>query len=76
MGFAFSLPSEGFVQIKVYDSTGRRVRTLLSAEMSAGTYSARWDGRDQAGRPVAPGIYFYELRANGERLSRRVSLMR
>lgn len=76
MAFAFSLPSNGIVQIKVYDSSGRRVRTLLSAEMSAGSYSARWDGRDQAGRPVAPGIYFYELRTDGERLSRRVSLMR
>jgi hypothetical protein len=31
--------------------------------MEAGTYTIRWDGRDQAGMPVASGIYLYRLKA-------------
>jgi hypothetical protein len=34
-----------------------------------------WDGRDEGRRAVAPGVYFVELRAGGERLSRTLSWM-
>jgi len=76
MSFFFSLPFDMDVQVRLYDSTGRLVRTLVEAPMGAGTYSAMWEGQDDAGRPVAPGIYFYELRGDGQRLSRQVSWMR
>lgn len=76
VGFSFSLPADTHAAVRFYDPAGRLVRTLVDAPMSAGTYSAGWDGRDDAGRTVATGVYFYELRANGERLSRQVSWMR
>lgn len=76
VGFSFSLPTDTHAAVRFYDPAGRLVRTLVDAPMSAGTYSASWDGRDDEGRTVATGIYFYELRANGERLSRQVSWMR
>ncbi len=71
--FAFELPAAGWVELGVYDATGRRIRSLHAAAMSAGRYTASWDGRDDAGHRIAPGIYFCELRAGGERLSRAVS---
>ena len=76
VGFSFSLPTDAYARVRFYDSAGRLIRTLVDAPLSAGTYSASWDGRDDAGRAVAPGVYFYELRTNGERLSRQVSWMR
>jgi len=76
MGFSFSLPSDAFVAVRLYDASGRLVRTLLDAAMSAGTYYAYWNGTDNAGRRVAPGIYYYELRATGKRLSKQVSWIR
>ncbi len=74
--FSFTLPGDAFVAVRLYDSSGRLVRTLLDAPMSAGTYYAHWNGTDDAGRRVAPGMYYYELRANGERLSKQVSWLR
>ena len=74
--FSFSLQSAAFVKVSLYDAAGRRVRTLLDAAMSPGSYTATWDGRDDAGRPVAPGVYYYELRAGGERLSKSLSWMK
>lgn len=74
--FAFDLPADGPVEMGVFDAAGRRVRSIHSAVMTAGRHTASWDGLDDAGRPVAPGIYFCELKALGERLSRPVSWTR
>jgi hypothetical protein len=74
--FNFSLPQRAETTIRLYSPAGRLIRTLLDEVMDAGTYTARWDGRDEAGRPVATGVYFYELNADGERLARQVSWMR
>ena len=74
--FAFTLPAEGPITLRVFDNSGRSVRTLAQGVMGAGSYTGRWDGSDDAGHAVAPGIYFYELRTEGERLSRQVTWMR
>ncbi len=57
----FELPAAGSVRMEVYDILGRRVRTLLRAELGAGVHSVRWHGRNQAGRPVASGVYIARL---------------
>jgi hypothetical protein len=57
----------------VYDAAGRLVRTLVDGVVGPGTYRVSWDGRDETRRRVAPGVYFYELRAGGERISRSLS---
>lgn len=59
----FQLPQAEFVELAVFDALGRKLRTLLAARRSAGFYSASWDGRDETGRAVQSGIYFYRLRA-------------
>ncbi len=68
----FELPAAGRAELRVYDVAGRMVRTLDREAASAGTHRADWDGRDEAGQPVAPGIYFYELRAAGESATRKM----
>ena len=50
------------MSIKVYDVSGRLVRTLLDEIRDAGIYAdVTWDGRSNAGHPVASGVYFYRL---------------
>jgi len=49
--------------LTVYDQSGRVVRTLVSAQVQAGSYAAAWDGRDQHGRPAGSGVYFCRLQA-------------
>jgi hypothetical protein len=59
----FSLAESGPVSLDIYDAAGRRVRHLLDGVQTAGTHTARWDGRDDRGRPAASGVYFCRLRA-------------
>ena len=54
----YSLPISGKVSLKIYDITGRLVRTLVEGEKDAGLHTVSWDGRDKSGSEVPPGIYF------------------
>jgi hypothetical protein len=45
--------------LRVYDASGRVVRTLVDGFLAPGSYQARWDGRDDAGRETASGMYLY-----------------
>ena len=50
------------VELKLYDVTGRLVRTLANREFAAGEHDIVWDGSDDEGRLVPRGVYFYQLR--------------
>ena len=59
----FALPSPCRVEACVFDVSGRRVRTLEASSLAAGEQSLPWDGRDDRGRRVPPGLYLVEVRA-------------
>ena len=73
---AFDLPHEGRAELRIYAVNGRLVRTLVEEQCAEGPYSVRWDGRDDAGRPVASGVYFCTLAAPGVDESRKMILLR
>jgi flagellar hook assembly protein FlgD len=52
------------------------VRALVNANFGAGARSVFWDGRDDAGRIVASGVYLYRLEMNGQLLSKRLVMVR
>ncbi len=72
----FDLPSAGRAEIRIYDARGRLVRTLVDEKRPAGRQNVKWDGRDEAGREVASGIYFYSLTAPGVDENRRMILVK
>ena len=55
------IPEPGAVQVVLYDALGQRVRHLVSTQLSAGTHRLTWDGRDQARRPMASGLYYVRV---------------
>ena len=59
------LPSEGAsVTLEVFDQRGRKIRSLLQGQVVAGPrYDLVWDGRDDMGRDLASGVYFFRLQA-------------
>ena len=59
----FALPQRAQVRLEVYDILGRQVTTLASGDMSAGTYSVTWNGKDANGQTVASGLYLYRIQA-------------
>jgi len=65
----YSLREAGDVRLEVFDASGRRVALLVDKKMPGGPGVATWDGTDERGRQVAPGVYFYRLSALGARLT-------
>jgi hypothetical protein len=74
----FALPPGGSwpLRLEVRDVRGRLVRILIEGERPGGSYAVEWDGRTDAGRPVASGIYLVLLEVAGERFSRKLLLLR
>jgi len=72
----YVLPESAPVKLEVYNLLGQVVRTLVDEEQMAGRYSVVWDGRDDLGREVASGIYFYRLSAGKFHAVRRMALVR
>jgi hypothetical protein len=60
---SFSLPTQENVQLEVYGLGGRRVAVLVNETLAAGHHQVTWTGQDEAGHPVASGVYFYRIRA-------------
>ncbi len=72
----FELGAPESVRLTVHDLHGRRVRSLLAGRREAGTHSARWDGRDEAGRPLPAGTYLCRLEAGARCSGCKVVLAR
>jgi hypothetical protein len=65
---SFSLPRNGDVTLRLYDVTGRLVRTLVDGWTAAGAHAATWDGTDDQGHRLPSGFYLCRLRTDaGER---------
>lgn len=66
--FHFEMPRSRRAWLRVYDPAGRLVRRLIDGEeMGPGGGEAYWDGRSDAGRRLAAGVYFGVLEAGGKR---------
>ena len=61
---AFALKGNGLVpvELKVFDVTGRVVKTLISEALVPGQHSVGWNGMSDEGAKVSSGVYFYELK--------------
>ena len=59
----FGLAEPGWVEAVVADVSGRIVRSFAPSRMTAGGHELAWDGRDDLGRRLAPGVYFVRVRA-------------
>jgi len=72
----FALPRHSHARLTVYDLLGRQVAVLLDRELPAGTHRVRWDGKDDAGQPLASGIYFYQLTYDGGKQTKKMLLVK
>ncbi len=67
----FTLPSEGEVSLKVYNTLGVEVESLVKGFKTAGTYEIKFNAEN-----LTSGIYFYELRMNNSSLTRKMMLVK
>ncbi len=57
----FTLPTEGYARLVLYDVAGRRVRTLTEGRLAAGPHVVPWDGRNDRGMQLPAAVYFARL---------------
>lgn len=70
------LAAAGPARVEVFDVGGRRVRTLVDGMLPAGRTAVAWDGRDEAGRPLASGTFVCRVTAGGGAGAGRLTLVR
>jgi serine protease len=70
------LAAPGPVQLVVYDLLGQRVRRLVDGNLPGGRHQVSWDGRDDAGRTLATGVYVTRVQTAAGVRSRKVLLLR
>ena len=73
---SYAIPRTSDVTIRVFDISGRVVKTLVNATKEAGYYTANWDMKDNTGREIASGIYFYEFNAGDFKSIKKMVVMR
>jgi hypothetical protein len=72
----FAIPEPDHVRLTVHDVTGRRVATLLDAELTAGVHTIDWNAMSDEDKRLAPGVYFGRLVAGDERTSTQIVITR
>ncbi|MDD3642561.1 MAG: M6 family metalloprotease domain-containing protein [Candidatus Krumholzibacteria bacterium] len=66
----------GAVSLRIFDVSGRLVRTLVGGMQPEGSRSIVWNGTNDRGAPAASGIYFYRMQAPGFSETRKMILLR
>lgn len=72
----FRLSRDERARLSVFDIQGRLVRVLADGYLPAGEHFVSWDGRDDGGRNLASGVYFYRLSAEDFSVGRRMVMLR
>jgi hypothetical protein len=71
----YTIGKPGKVQLRVFDVSGRVIRTLVDEAKTAGAYSVIWDGKNDGGDRVASGVFFYQLNAPGSELNKKIVIL-
>jgi hypothetical protein len=73
----FDLPEPARISLKIYDATGKLVRSLAEDEQrTAGRHVLTWDGRNDVGRTQASGVYLFRLEAEGRNATGKMVLLK
>lgn len=67
----YSIPESGVVQLKIYDSLGQEVKTLVNEYKQSGSYVIEWNAKN-----MSSGVYFYTLESGDNRITKKMLLLR
>jgi len=70
------LPEVALVNITIYDTMGRQVKTLVNDSQTVGYNSIQWNATNTTGQPVSAGIYFYTIEARKFRQTKKMVLLK
>ncbi len=72
----YKVPSDGIVQLSIYNLQGQQSAILVNAHHSTGSYSVEWNGTTDDGMPLPSGVYFVQLTTPTHSASSRITLLK
>jgi Leucine-rich repeat (LRR) protein len=72
----YDLPKASNVSISIYDLMGRKVRNLVTGQVSAGSHITQWDASNDMGSQVSAGVYIYTISADDFREVKKMILLK
>jgi hypothetical protein len=73
---SFSIPNDSEIELNIYNIKGQKVKQLVSDQFSAGEHSVIWNGKDNNGKQVDSGVYFYRLQTPSESYVKKCMLLK
>ncbi|MBU8922077.1 MAG: T9SS type A sorting domain-containing protein [Bacteroidales bacterium] len=73
---AYTVAEKCAVEMRIFDTAGRQIRTLENRDRAPGRHIVTWNGKDDAGRPVTSGVYFCRIKAGKFRQTRKIIYLR
>ncbi|MCF7920122.1 MAG: DUF1566 domain-containing protein [Candidatus Cloacimonetes bacterium] len=73
--FEFNLPQDDNVEFSIYNLKGQKIATLLDDNITSGTHTVIWNGKDDNNDPIASGMYLYSLKSSTSRITRKMILL-
>jgi flagellar hook assembly protein FlgD len=72
----YLVENDGGVRLQVFNVAGLEMRKVLDQSLTAGSYSAFWDGKDDTGAPLASGLYLVVLTEPGHMEIKKVVVLK
>ena len=73
---SYTLQNTEHVKVSIYNVQGQLIRTLVDETQPAGSYTVRWDGRQENGEMAVSGMYLYRIDAGAQTLTQKMTLMK
>jgi flagellar hook assembly protein FlgD len=62
--------------VEIFDTLGRKVRSLLDGQLQAGEYTINWNGKSDSGKRMSSGVYFYNLKTDRFEDSKKMVILK
>ncbi len=73
---AFSIKEAGYTTLEVYNMKGQLMKTLVNEVKENGNYTVTWNGKDNSGKNVSSGVYFYKMETGKYVSTKKMILMK
>jgi hypothetical protein len=72
----YSIPKAADISLLIFNTLGQKVRTLVEGNSAPGQYIVDWDGRNDFGKQLGSGIYYYTLKSKSVSMTKRMLLLK
>ena len=73
---SFSIPQDSKVELSIYNIKGQKVKILAKRDFEKGIHKVIWNGKDENGKPISSGIYFYKIKVKDKMISKKMLLLK